>query len=42
MTSLTNEQAFAELYFSKKAIKQVLGITVRCVLHSLLSSFGAR
>ncbi|GAA5885827.1 hypothetical protein JCM5296_000156 [Sporobolomyces johnsonii] len=30
MTSLTNEQAFAELYFSKKAIKDVLGITVRC------------
>ncbi|BGO99613.1 Chitin deacetylase [Rhodotorula toruloides] len=30
MTSLTNEQAFAELYFSKKAIKEVLGITVRC------------
>ncbi|SCV69663.1 BQ2448_1057 [Microbotryum intermedium] len=31
MTSMTNEQAFAELYFSKKAIKNVLGITVRCV-----------
>ncbi|KDE04459.1 hypothetical protein MVLG_05107 [Microbotryum lychnidis-dioicae p1A1 Lamole] len=31
MTSMTNEQAFAELYFSKKAIKDVLGITVRCV-----------
>ncbi|GAA6063372.1 hypothetical protein JCM10212_000311 [Sporobolomyces blumeae] len=30
MTSMTNEQAFAELYFSKKAIKDVLGITVRC------------
>ncbi|GAA5885829.1 hypothetical protein JCM5296_000157 [Sporobolomyces johnsonii] len=30
MTALTNEQAFAELYFSKKAIKEVLGITVRC------------
>ncbi|GAA5873034.1 hypothetical protein JCM16303_006921 [Sporobolomyces ruberrimus] len=30
MTSLTNEQAFAELYYSKKAIKDVLGITVRC------------
>ncbi|GAA5823195.1 hypothetical protein JCM11251_007520 [Rhodosporidiobolus azoricus] len=30
MTSLTNEQAFAELYYSKKAIKDVLGITVQC------------
>ncbi|GAA5909346.1 uncharacterized protein JCM6883_005847 [Sporobolomyces salmoneus] len=30
MTAMTNEQAFAELYFSKKAIKDVLGITVRC------------
>ncbi|TNY22194.1 hypothetical protein DMC30DRAFT_362037 [Rhodotorula diobovata] len=30
MTSMTNEQAFAELYFSKKAIKDVLGVTVRC------------
>ncbi|GAA5890788.1 hypothetical protein JCM6882_000664 [Rhodosporidiobolus microsporus] len=30
MTSMTNEQAFAELYFSKKAIKDILGITVRC------------
>ncbi|GAA5835058.1 hypothetical protein JCM11251_000150 [Rhodosporidiobolus azoricus] len=30
MTSLTNEQAFAELYFSKKAIKDILGVTVRC------------
>ncbi|GAA5981256.1 hypothetical protein JCM5350_006078 [Sporobolomyces pararoseus] len=30
MTSMTNEQAFAELYYSKKAIKDVLGITVRC------------
>ncbi|GEM08101.1 chitin deacetylase, carbohydrate esterase family 4 protein [Rhodotorula toruloides] len=30
MTSLTNEQVFAELYFSKKAIKEILGITVRC------------
>ena len=27
---MTNEQAFAELYFSKKAIKDVLGVTVRC------------
>lgn len=30
MTGLTNEQAFAELYFSKKIIKDVLGITVQC------------
>ncbi|KAL8278453.1 hypothetical protein RQP46_009143 [Phenoliferia psychrophenolica] len=28
MTSMTNEQAFAELYYSKKAIKDVLGITM--------------
>ncbi|KAM0749311.1 glycoside hydrolase/deacetylase [Meredithblackwellia eburnea MCA 4105] len=30
MTAMTNEQAFAELYYSKKIIKDVLGITVRC------------
>ncbi|GAA5880116.1 hypothetical protein JCM3774_004153 [Rhodotorula dairenensis] len=30
MTGLTDEQVFAELYFSKKAIKEVLGVTVRC------------
>ncbi|BGO93650.1 hypothetical protein NBRC10512_002914 [Rhodotorula toruloides] len=30
MTSLTNEQVFAELYYSKKAIKDVLGVTVQC------------
>lgn len=30
MTGLTNEQAFAELYYSKKAIKDVLGVTVQC------------
>jgi hypothetical protein len=30
MTALTNEQAFAELYYSKKAIHGVLGITVQC------------
>jgi len=30
MTSLTNEQAFAELYYSKKAIKDVIGVTVQC------------
>ncbi|KAM0786973.1 hypothetical protein ACM66B_002391 [Microbotryomycetes sp. NB124-2] len=29
MTGLTNEQAFAELYFSKKAIKDIVGVTVR-------------
>ncbi|KAK4057347.1 hypothetical protein OIO90_001413 [Microbotryomycetes sp. JL221] len=29
MTGLTNEQAFAELYFSKKAIKDVVNVTVR-------------
>jgi hypothetical protein len=27
MTALTNEQAFAELYYSRKAIKDVLGVT---------------
>ncbi len=30
MTSLTNEQAFAELYFTKKLIHAVLGVTVTC------------
>ena len=30
MTGLTNEQAFAEIYYSVKAIKDVLGITVQC------------
>jgi len=30
MTGLTSEQAFAELYFSKKIIKDILGITVQC------------
>ncbi len=30
MTALTNEEAFAELYYTKKAIKQVMGITVQC------------
>lgn len=30
MTGLTNEEAFAELYFSKKIIKDILGITVQC------------
>ena len=27
---MTNEQAFAELYYTKKAIKDVMGITVTC------------
>lgn len=27
---MTDEQAFAELYFAKKIIKEVLGITVTC------------
>lgn len=30
MTALTNEQVFAELYYSSKSIKDVLGITVDC------------
>jgi hypothetical protein len=30
MTSLSNEEAFAELYYAKKAIKDVLGVTVQC------------
>lgn len=30
MTALTNEQAFAELYFSKRILKDVMGITVQC------------
>jgi hypothetical protein len=42
MTSMTNEQAFAELYFSKKAIKDILGITVRFVLSSVLSVSNVR
>ncbi|GAA6003980.1 hypothetical protein JCM10207_006496 [Rhodosporidiobolus poonsookiae] len=29
-TSLNNEQASAELYYSKKAIKDVLGVTMQC------------
>ena len=27
---MTNEEAFAELYFTKKAIKEIMGITVQC------------
>ncbi len=30
MTSFDNEQAFAELYYSRKAIKDVLGVTPQC------------
>ncbi|ORY89646.1 hypothetical protein BCR35DRAFT_300045 [Leucosporidium creatinivorum] len=30
MTAMTNEQAFAELYYSKKVIKEITGVTVRC------------
>ncbi|KAM0751267.1 chitin deacetylase-like manno protein MP98 [Meredithblackwellia eburnea MCA 4105] len=30
MTALTNEQAFAELYYTKKIIKELTGVTVRC------------
>ncbi|KAI5481476.1 chitin deacetylase, carbohydrate esterase family 4 protein [Pseudohyphozyma bogoriensis] len=30
MTSLTNEEVFAELYYSKKALKDILGVTVQC------------
>ncbi|GAA5989724.1 hypothetical protein JCM11641_002183 [Rhodosporidiobolus odoratus] len=30
MTSMSNEQAFAELLYSKKAIYDILGVTVRC------------
>jgi peptidoglycan/xylan/chitin deacetylase (PgdA/CDA1 family) len=30
MTALTNEQAFAELYYTRKAIKLVTGVTPMC------------
>lgn len=30
MTSLSNEQAFAELYYARKIIKDVVGVTVEC------------
>lgn len=30
MTGLTNEQVFAELYFTKKIIKDILGVTILC------------
>jgi hypothetical protein len=30
MTTLTNEQAFAELYYTRKAIKDIIGVTPKC------------
>ncbi|KAH8923140.1 carbohydrate esterase family 4 protein [Atractiella rhizophila] len=30
MTGLTNEQAFAELYYTQKIIKEVIGVTPKC------------
>lgn len=30
MTSLTNEQVFAELYYTRQIIKDLMGITSRC------------
>ena len=30
MTALTNEEVFSELYYSKKAILEVIGVTVQC------------
>lgn len=30
MTGVTNEEVFAELYYSKKAIKELTGVTPRC------------
>lgn len=39
MTSMTNEEAFAELYYAKKAIYDVLGITVQCWRVSLTLTF---
>lgn len=30
MTTLTNEQAFAELYYTRKAIKDIVGVTPKC------------
>ncbi|WWC65510.1 uncharacterized protein I303_108128 [Kwoniella dejecticola CBS 10117] len=30
MTSFSNEEAFAELYYTRKAIKEVLGVTPTC------------
>lgn len=31
LTTLTNEQLFAELYYSKKVIKDVVGVSTRCM-----------
>lgn len=30
MTSFSNQQAFAELYYTRKAIKELLGVTPKC------------
>ena len=30
MTSFTNDVAFAELYYTRKAIKEILGVTPKC------------
>ena len=30
MTSLTNEQVFAELYYTREIITDVIGVTPRC------------
>lgn len=30
MTSLSNEEVFAELYYTRKIIKEVVGVTPRC------------
>lgn len=30
MTSFTNEQAFAELYYTRRIIKDLLGVTPLC------------
>lgn len=38
MTALSNEQAFAELYFSKKAIKDVIGVTPQASPPSFLNT----
>jgi hypothetical protein len=30
MTELSNEQAFAELYYTRKAVHDLLGVTPQC------------
>lgn len=30
MTTLTNEEVFAELLYSKRIIKELVGVTVQC------------